>query len=132
MRPSRAFHRCWAADSTLLRDHPGSSASRFPVASAPLTKEMPTFIMTTRSFSVSKETKAPHTVPAQALLPAATPAALQVPTDEKGRLKRAVKYSVYEVPVPTELATRHLAADLVVTDDPGARPGDPVGAARTL
>ena len=44
------------ACSIRCKDHPGSSASRLPRAPAMLTKEMPTFISTSRSPVVSKVT----------------------------------------------------------------------------
>jgi len=71
-RPRRAFHFFRATDSTVLRDQPGSSTSRFRVALPALTKEIPTFMSTTRLVSASKEAKAPQAVPAQLLAPGVT------------------------------------------------------------
>ena len=59
-----------------------------------LTKEMPTFIMTSRCVVVSKLTNAPHDVPTQLVRPADAPEAVQLPADEKGRLNSATKWSV--------------------------------------
>ena len=81
------------------RDHPGSSSSRFWVALPALTNDTPTFIRTVRSVIASKEANPPQAVPLQLRLPGVTPAPSQLPTVENERLKRAVKYRVYGVPV---------------------------------
>ena len=54
---------------TWARDQPGSSTFRLAAASATLTKEIPTFILTTGSDRVSKVTKAPQAVPEHVELP---------------------------------------------------------------
>ena len=59
-----------------------------------LTKEMPTFISTCRSFVVSKVTKEPQVVPVQVVVPGAVPELFHVPADENGRSKSATKCRV--------------------------------------
>ena len=83
------FHWPVACDSTWPRDHPGSSTRRLSAALATLTKEMPTFIVTTGSCSVSKVTKAPHALDRHEVTPGETVDPLHVPAAANGRLNVA-------------------------------------------
>ncbi len=89
-----AFQDLLACRCTEPRSHPGSSALRLAAASAVLTYDTPTFMVTERTWVVSKVTHAPHAVvykPEQVDDPWCERPWAQVPWLSNGRLNSATK-----------------------------------------
>ena len=92
---------------------PGSSTRRLSAALATLTKEMPTFIRTTGSCSVSKVTKAPHALPRHDVVPGRDRRSVPRPGGGEGPVERGVEVQRVVGPGAAELAAGHLAGDPV-------------------
>ena len=109
----QAFHWSVADDSHGRGTSPGLRCSGCAAALATLTKEMPTFMSTTRLLSVSKVTKAPQAAPWHDVLPGETTEPFQLPAVTNGRLNVRLEVEGVVGPGPAELTAGHLTDDRV-------------------